>query len=85
MDHNTLKKRVFRQGGNSFIPQRHNCSLGVIKLRIKETSKIEVYIDGEKLDYSPQSVTDATERAVNRVLEGAKKAEIVEKIMIEPQ
>ena len=54
-------------------------------MKIKETSKIEVYIDGGKIDYSPQSVTDASERAVNKILEGAKKAEIVERIVIEPQ
>ena len=51
--------------------------------RIKETSKIEVRIDGTKLDYSPQSSVDAVEKAVNKILEGAKKAEVVERITIE--
>lgn len=53
--------------------------------KIKEVSTIEVYVDGSKIDYSPQSTTDAIEKAVNEVLAGAKKAEVVERITIELQ
>jgi hypothetical protein len=52
------------------------------KIQIKETSKIEVYIDGKLLDYRPQSMIDAFERAVNELLGDAREAKIIETVNV---
>lgn len=46
---------------------------------IKETSKIEIWVDGKLLDYNPHSTIDAFERVVNEI---KKEAKIVETIKI---
>lgn len=54
-------------------------------MRIKETSHISIRLDGEEvLDYHPQSITDAIEKAVNIALERGRRVVIQQKIEIEP-
>jgi hypothetical protein len=51
-----------------------------VPIQVKETSKIDIYIDEKLLDYHPQADTDAFERAVNELLKGANEARIVETV-----
>jgi hypothetical protein len=51
-----------------------------VPIRVEERSKIDVYIDEELLDDRHRSDTDAFETAVNKLLEGANEARIVQTI-----
>ena len=50
---------------------------------IKEKSKVKLEVDGRIVDMTFHDANDAWEKAVNRIMQGAKKAVITETVTIE--
>jgi hypothetical protein len=71
---------------DSYVDWEYICVEGievpVQVIQVKETSKIDLYVDEKLLEYHPSSDTDAFERAINELLRGANEARIVETVSI---
>ena len=52
-------------------------------LPIKETSKIKLEVDGRIVDITFHDTNDAWEKAVNYIMQGARRAIITETVTIE--
>ena len=50
---------------------------------IKETSRIKLEVDGVTVDTTFHDANDAWEKAINRIMQGAKRAIITETVTIE--
>jgi hypothetical protein len=52
-------------------------------LPIKETSSIELKVDGVTVDSTFHDKNDAWEKGINQIMQGKRKAEINERVVIE--
>jgi len=52
-------------------------------LPISETSKVKLEVDGRVIDRTFHDANDAWEKAVNRLMQGARRAVITEVVTIE--
>lgn len=52
-------------------------------MQVNEKSKIKLEVDGTTVDTMFHDANDAWEKAVNRIMQGAKKAVITEVVTIE--
>jgi hypothetical protein len=57
--------------------------MGGEMLPIKETSKIKLEVDGRIVDITFHDTNDAWEKAVNYIMQGARRAIITETVTIE--
>jgi|GEM_PF-3327123 len=49
---------------------------------IKETSRIRLEVDGEAIDVTFHDKNDAWEKAINQIMNGARRAVIIETVEI---
>ena len=52
-------------------------------MAIKETSKVKLEVDGRIIDQTFHDSNDAWEKAINRIMAGARRAVITEVVTIE--
>jgi len=52
-------------------------------LPISETSKVKLEVDGRVIDRTFHDANDAWEKAINRIMQGARRAVITEVVTIE--
>jgi len=50
---------------------------------IRETSKVKLEVDGSVIDRTFHDANDAWEKAINRIMQGARRAVITEVVTIE--